>query len=257
MMNWKHQGMRWALSVCLMIGLALAIVPASYAQTADGETPAVEDVCSEAGLSGKAYGLCNAYCEAMDCDAAEPQANANACDRVYTKIVDATGGGFPPCADQDSDGIPNGEDNCPAVSNNGQEDSNGNGLGDACDCPCLAAPAPTTPFGSIQDAEMWLAANANVPPVGPLEQCATYPNTVTNANTYLYQIDRDGSVNTTWLFDSAPGAATCRVSRIDNTPWYTPTYGVDFGALSGAQQSACDDVVSALQQADPLSICGP
>ena len=35
--------------------------------TPDGVTPAVEDICS--GLQGAAYGLCNAYCEAQDCDA--------------------------------------------------------------------------------------------------------------------------------------------------------------------------------------------
>ena len=35
--------------------------------------------------------------------------------------------------DQDSDGIPNSEDNCPAVFNPGQADFNANGIGDACD----------------------------------------------------------------------------------------------------------------------------
>jgi hypothetical protein len=35
--------------------------------------------------------------------------------------------------DQDLDGIPDSEDNCPDMSNSGQEDFNANGVGDACD----------------------------------------------------------------------------------------------------------------------------
>lgn len=37
--------------------------------------------------------------------------------------------------DRDNDGIPNAEDNCPDVQNADQADSDGDGLGDACDTP--------------------------------------------------------------------------------------------------------------------------
>ncbi len=55
--------------------------------TPDGLTPAVEDICTKWGFSGKVNGLCNAYCEAMDCDAAAPQASEQACTRVLDKIM--------------------------------------------------------------------------------------------------------------------------------------------------------------------------
>lgn len=42
------------------------------------------------GESGAAYGLCNAYCEAMDCDGA-PQASQTACDKVESKYTNITG----------------------------------------------------------------------------------------------------------------------------------------------------------------------
>ena len=48
--------------------------------TPDGETPAEETVCD--GLSGAAFGLCNTYCEAIDCDSDFPSASQKACDRV-------------------------------------------------------------------------------------------------------------------------------------------------------------------------------
>jgi hypothetical protein len=66
----------------------------------DGQPPAVEEGCS--GLSGPAFGLCNAYCEAMDCDCDGVSCTANAsqtaCDRVAQQSAAATGGDLPPCS---------------------------------------------------------------------------------------------------------------------------------------------------------------
>lgn len=66
----------------------------------------------------------------------------------FTVIATASGGGTPPNSpavlvferaslEDDLDGIPDEVDNCPIVSNPNQEDSNLNGIGDACETPSL------------------------------------------------------------------------------------------------------------------------
>lgn len=53
-------------------------------------------VCDEAGLVGSAYGACNRYCEALDCDAVNPNGSANACNKALDRFFDLTGE-LPPC----------------------------------------------------------------------------------------------------------------------------------------------------------------
>lgn len=85
---------------------------AALAQTPDGFPPALETVCDRE--TGSAFGWCNAYCEAMDCDLAndgdpltEPHVSAAACGKVRTRFEQATGRAIP-C-----------EDPCPCTANPG------------------------------------------------------------------------------------------------------------------------------------------
>jgi hypothetical protein len=56
--------------------------------------------------------------------------------------------------DSDSDGVPNNSDNCPATSNPDQVDSDGDGIGDACEqVICVDASAPVA-----GDGETWATA---------------------------------------------------------------------------------------------------
>ena len=57
---------------------------------------------------GSAFGLCNAYCEAMDCDSDDPQASDKACVRVLDNFLKVTGSEIPPC----SSGPPQAGESC-------------------------------------------------------------------------------------------------------------------------------------------------
>lgn len=64
------------------------------AGTADWSTPAQETICDN--LIGQAFGICNAYCEALDCHLDNPNASATACTKLFDKFVQVTGV-VPPC----------------------------------------------------------------------------------------------------------------------------------------------------------------
>lgn len=73
----------------MVVGFA---APAS-AQTADGMTPSEETICD--AEVGKAFGFCNAYCEAMDCDSEFANASDKACFKVEDKFFEVAGRDLP------------------------------------------------------------------------------------------------------------------------------------------------------------------
>lgn len=80
----------------MVFGLVFSVGFGVSAQTPDGDTPAEEDVCDD--LHGAAFGLCNAYCEALDCDSDEGyDQHPNACETVLAKFLNRTGTNGPPC----------------------------------------------------------------------------------------------------------------------------------------------------------------
>ena len=89
----------WIFAVCVaFIGVANV-----SADTPDGQTPSRETVCDNE--EGAAYGLCTAYCEAMDCGDPNQQASEKACEAVARNFERQTGRPIPCgltclCADQ-------------------------------------------------------------------------------------------------------------------------------------------------------------
>ncbi len=87
----------------LAFALLLACTGAGAARalgTPDHLPPALETVCDME--HGAAFGLCNAYCEAMDCELAndgdpgtQPHASATACSKVRSRFQQITGRDLP------------------------------------------------------------------------------------------------------------------------------------------------------------------
>ncbi len=90
------------LAAGLLAALALTLAPhVAGAKTPDGMPPSQETVCD--GLVGAAFGLCNAYCEAQDCDV-HPRPS---CDQLRENFLKLTGSSIFPCDPRCGDGVLN------------------------------------------------------------------------------------------------------------------------------------------------------
>lgn len=89
----------WIFAICAVVLGADSV----YAKTPDGQTPSQETVCDNE--EGAAYGLCTAYCEAMDCGDPNQRASNRACESVRRNFEKKTGRSIPcglscACSDQ-------------------------------------------------------------------------------------------------------------------------------------------------------------
>jgi len=85
------ESMSRRVTICAAVALMTLI--GTYAETPDGEPPSVENIRD--GQEGSAVGLCNSYCEAMDCDSDNPQASQKACEKVLANFDKAADGAMP------------------------------------------------------------------------------------------------------------------------------------------------------------------
>lgn len=80
------------LTMFVMVGVIVIAVAGAEA----GKPNRHGSICDEAGLIGSAYGACNAYCEALDCDSIEPGGSERACEKALSRFMELTGE-LPPC----------------------------------------------------------------------------------------------------------------------------------------------------------------
>ncbi len=262
---------RSAMTLLAVAGVALALAQAR-AKTPDGSPPSVETVCS--GLSGAAFGLCNAYCEAQDCDT---NPGRPSCEVLRSNFEQITGSSVFPCDPQCGDGVVNqrseqcddgNNEACDGCSPDCTLESCGDGVvcspetcepGDVCDpdgttcnddCTC----GPRCPvFDRIIDADGTATPTEGIPAGvqvrcgDPLILIITTPNVAG-----LDVFDNDG--NGLWTFGPAgddihledPSAGTCPTARrngiYDNNAVFQDCVVLDLdGSLVDGQLVTCDN----------------
>jgi len=129
------------VALASLVALLVTLQPGAVsAKTPDGIPPSQETVCS--GLTGAAFGLCNAYCEAQDCDV-HPRPS---CERLRRNFARITGSAVFPCDAVCGDGMVSPSEEC---------DPPGSACvdGSICTPDCTCQSAPTCGNGILEPGE--------------------------------------------------------------------------------------------------------
>jgi len=129
----------YRLMIACVLALVVALAGTAMTKTPDKQPPSTETSCN--GLTGSARGLCNAYCQAQDCDV-HPRPS---CEVLRKNFKRATGSSTFPC-DRVACGqsAPKCDGECPSgfACTSGAE-GGPEAATCACRVPCGEATAPT------------------------------------------------------------------------------------------------------------------
>jgi len=151
--------------------------------------------------------------------------------------------------DQDGDGVPDGEDNCPTVPNPGQQDRDGDGTGDACDADDGSGPGPRAIEGFLTGGGTFAADGERANHGFNLGCNATDPRGELQVNWHGHAFHLEGVASATCTDDEGigPGAPEAGfdtltgngTGRWDETSGYTAEW-----VLTDAGEPGSDDTAS-------------
>ena len=187
-----------------------------------------QSACAAADLSRGAIGICNAYCEALDCDGESPRGSARACNRLAHNFAAFSGGAPLPCdlPDADGDGVHDGADNCVDEPNPAQEDLDFDGVGDACDnCPTEPNPGQEDTFGT--------------PGVGDVCDCECF--SVLEVAALIAELQNSSDYSALACIDTRPNKPLTAVlaRRLDGNPCGVESQDCSALAVTFTEDNAC------------------